>query len=190
MLVTGVLTVNSALLVPSLVMLMPVRGEVPVFRTVNVCTALLPPTPVAGSVTLDSPSVSEVPVGYSTTISGLMPVPVSVRLNGFSSSSLLAMWMAAVRAPSAEGAKSTVKVTLLWAAMEAGRALTVKSPAFEPSLVREIPVSAALPVFFRVKVRLLVPPSSVEPKLLLPPSARSAPTGCSRTISALSTAPE
>ncbi len=189
-LVTGVLTVNSALFMPSFVMLMPVSGAVPVLRIVKVCAALLLPTFVVGRLMLETPSVSCVFVGYSTPISGLIPVPVSVRSKGFSSSSLLAMWTAALLAPSAEGVKSTVKVTLLCAAMEAGRALTVKSAAFAPSLVTEMPVRAALPVFFSVKVRLLVPATRVEPKSRLPPSSRFALAGCSSAISGMSTAPE
>ena len=88
-LVTGVLTVNSALFAPSLVMLMPVSEVLPVFRRVKVCAVLLLPTLVAGRLTLETPSTSGVLVGYSTPISGPLPVAVRLMSKGFSSASLL-----------------------------------------------------------------------------------------------------
>ena len=83
------------------------------FRIVKVCAALLLPIFVVGSVTLETPSVSTVLVGYSTLISGPLAVPVRAMSKGFSSASLLAMWMAAVRVPLNIGLNVTVKVVLL-----------------------------------------------------------------------------
>jgi len=102
----------------------PVRAAVPVFLTVNVRGAEVLPKLTLPKLTLAVPSVRLVPTGCSTAISGTAtPVPVRLRSNGFSSASLLAMWMAAVRVPVAGGRTGTVKVVLPAAPMgEAGRA--------------------------------------------------------------------
>ena len=126
---------------PFLVTVRPLRSAGPVFLIVKMSAAdapvLTPPNAM-----LPEPSVSPVPGGCSTTISGtagggkLTPVPVSAMSNGFSFASLLAMESAAVLAPAAPGEKVTSKVVLAPAAsVEAPRPPKAKSASCVPFLV-------------------------------------------------------
>ena len=86
----------------------PLRSAVPVFLIVKVSAAEAPVFTPPNAM-LPEPSVSPVPAGSSTTISGtagggkLTPVPVSAMSNGFSFASLLAMDIAGGLAPAAPG---------------------------------------------------------------------------------------
>ena len=110
----------------------------------------------------------------------VVPVPVIVILKGLLLVSLFAMCSAAVFTPALTGANCTVKVVMppgLTGAM--GLVVTVNMAASAPSLVISKPVRLALPVFVMVKVRLLLVPTAVEPKLLVPtPLTRFVPRGC------------
>ena len=59
-----------------------------------------------------------------------------------------------------------------------GLVVTVNRAASAPSLVISKPVRLAVPVFVMVKVRLVLVPTTTEPKSLLPPLARLKPRGC------------
>src|SRR5439155_1444409 len=64
-----------------------------------------------------------------------------------------------------------------------GLAVTVNKAASVPLIVMPSPVRLALPVFFIVKVRLVLASTTTLLKSLLPPSAMLAATGCSTVIS-------
>ena len=118
------------------------------------------------------------------------PVPVSARSNGFSSLSLLAMWMAAVRTPSAPGEKVISKVVLVpGASVVVPGAPTENSPALAPSLEIVPKVRSLVPLFVMVKVTaaLLAPTFTVPNPMLAAPLTRSVPTGCCTEISGATT---
>ena len=97
----------------------------------------------------------EVPVGETVTIG---PFPVRAMSNGFFSlATLLAIWIAAVFAPTVVGVKVTLKVVLFPGVTVVSIPVvsTVKSPAFVPSLVIVPRVRLAAPVLVIVNVLLV-----------------------------------
>ena len=111
---------------------------------------------------------------------GATPVPVSVMLKGLLVVALLAICSAAVFRPVLAGVKQTVKVVLLPGFTGAtGLVVTLKLAASGPSMMMPKPVRSAVPLFVMMKVRLVLVPTSTEPKLLLPtPLTRFVPRGC------------
>ena len=100
------------------------------------------------------------------------------------------MCRAAVREPTADGLKATVKVVLPSAATDAaGLAVTVKSALLVPSLLNTIPLSNAVPVFLIVKLNDAAVPTVDDPKFtVLVPETNPVPAGCSTTMTGAATA--
>ena len=106
---------------------------------------------------------------------------------GLSFASLLAMWIAALRAPAALGVKVTVKVVLVLSSSAQVMALMVKSLLLGPSLVTLRLSSGMVPVQRSVKVIALLAPVARLPKSMLAlPSMRFVLAGCSMAISGVS----
>ena len=162
-----------------------VRLALPVFVTVNVRLPTLFTVTGPKSAPPAINGVMGVPTGDSTLISGARPVPVRLISKGSSSPSLLAMWIAAVRMPEADGVNVTVKVVFPEgpATGAVGFAVMLKSPEFVPSLVIVKSVRLDVPRFLIVKFREPVEPTNTDPKDFELESAMSVPAGCSTAIS-------
>ena len=89
------------------------------------------------------------------------PVPEMLNVYGFSSESLLAMLIVAVRTPVAVGSKRIVKVVVPLALIGlVGCVIMEKSAAFAPLMLTmgdPFKVRLAVPVFSMVKMRSTVP---------------------------------
>ena len=107
-------------------------------------------------------------------------------MKGFSSRSLLAMRMEAVRLPVDAGLKVTLKVAEAPGATSRRLdCVTLKSPLCLPDLLKEMPVSLTVPVFRIVKV-LTIPLLVVlaVPKLIFEVlETKLLPAGCWTSIS-------
>jgi hypothetical protein len=138
-------SLNSALL---LVTLSPEIAVVPAFFTVKVVAALVVPT-----ATEPNPCVAGVRV------IGAVPVPVKLAV---CVPALSITVRVPVRAPVALGVKLTVMVQVAAAATEVQVPVALKSPLADMLLT----VSAAVPVFVRVNVRVVVLrlPTTAEPR--------------------------
>ena len=86
------------------------------------------------------------------------------KLNGFSSSSSLAMFSVAARAPAAPGVNCTVNVALDPAATLAGTPVATKSAACVPLKETLETVSTAPPGLRRVKLRVVLCGTGTLPK--------------------------
>ena len=97
---------------------------------------------------------------------GTKPVPLRLMLKVWLTlPSLLAIWIAAVFAPAAEGVNCTTIVVLPLAAMLlAGEVVTVKFPPLTPSMVTPVMLTALVVLLFLiVKVFAKLPPTFTLP---------------------------
>ena len=125
-------------------------GEV-LFTAVN----CVPAVGLKPRLTLRSSPAALRPLVFGPVSEGLLklaatevwPSPVNEISNGFLAGSLLATWIAAVKAPSTLGMKVILKVVLApgTTVMLIPDVLTVKLLLFNPSLVMLIPVRFAVP---------------------------------------------
>ena len=111
---------------------------------------------------------------------GAAPVPVRAILKGLLLVSLFAMCSPAIFTPVLAGVKRTVKVVLLLELTEvAGLVITLNIAASVPSIVMTRFVKFAVPELVIVKVWLVLVPTEIEPKSLVPTLlVRFVPSGC------------
>ena len=132
-----------------------VSGAVPLFRSVEVCAALVEPTICEPKARLAGVNATPeaVPVPVRSTLCGL-PGALSVTAT------------LALRLPVAVGANATLIVHVALAASDAGQSLDcVKSVGFVPARVTPLIVSGAVPLLRSVDVcAALVAPTTCEPK--------------------------
>ena len=185
-------TVKSAAWLPSTLRAWTARFAVPVFLRVNDWAADDTPGSREPNATFAVPSARSEPLAPAMAISGApgtgraLPVPLREMSKGFSSASLLAMWIAALRAPVAPGLKVTVKTVLApGASVVAAGPETVKSAAWLPSTLSTRPARFAVPEFLRVNDWAAEDtPGSREPNATFAvPSARSEPLAPAMAIS-------